>query len=160
MRVTEAFGNSSIDTATVAIRYAFSGFFQPVDNLPTINTVKAGRAVPVLFSLKGFHGLNIFAAGSPSVTFVPCGAGPTDAIEISLDLPGSFLIYNPFTDTYIYTWKTNRGVAWHLRRTAPHVPRRHHADRPLQVPQRRRVGTCMLELHAQHERPHRHGDAR
>ena len=44
------------------------------------------------------------------MTFVPCGAGPTDAIELSLNLPGSFLIYNPFTDRYIYTWKTDR--AW------------------------------------------------
>ena len=110
VEVMDAFGASTIDTATVAIRYAFSGFFQPVDNLPTINTVKAGRAVPVIFSLNGYHGLNIFAAGSPSVTFVPCAAGPTDAIEFSLDLPASFLIYNPFTDRYIYTWKTNR--AW------------------------------------------------
>ncbi len=110
VRVTDAFGNAATDTATVAVLYDFGGFFQPVDNAPVVNTVRAGRAVPVRFSLDGFHGFNIFASGSPSVVFVPCGAGPTDAIEIAFDVPGSFLLYNPFTDNYIYTWKTNR--AW------------------------------------------------
>jgi hypothetical protein len=29
--------------------YAWNGFFQPMDNPPTVNTVKAGSAVPVKF---------------------------------------------------------------------------------------------------------------
>src|SRR5262249_47199692 len=45
---------------------AFTGFFQPVDNLPTINIVNAGRAVPVKFSLGGNFGLAIFAPGFPA----------------------------------------------------------------------------------------------
>ena len=35
VRVTDAFGNFSVDSATVSVLYNFSGFFQPVDNLPT-----------------------------------------------------------------------------------------------------------------------------
>ena len=31
--------------------FNFTGFFPPVDNPPTINTVKAGSAIPVKFSL-------------------------------------------------------------------------------------------------------------
>ncbi|HEY7628136.1 MAG TPA: ExeM/NucH family extracellular endonuclease, partial [Ilumatobacteraceae bacterium] len=50
--------------------YDFSGFFQPVDNLPTTNTVKAGQAVPVKFSLNGNQGLDIFAMGYPKIEFV------------------------------------------------------------------------------------------
>src|SRR5262249_27214781 len=49
-----------------SVLYTFSGFFQPVDNLPTVNSVKAGSAIPVKFSLDGNQGLNIFAAGSPT----------------------------------------------------------------------------------------------
>jgi streptogramin lyase len=33
--------------------FLFSGFFQPVDNPPTLNSTKAGSAVPVKFSLNG-----------------------------------------------------------------------------------------------------------
>src|SRR6185436_4110875 len=40
--------------------YSFTGFYQPVDNLPTLNIVNAGKAIPVKFSLGGFQGLDIF----------------------------------------------------------------------------------------------------
>jgi hypothetical protein len=46
--------------------YLFSSFFPPVDNPPTVNMAKAGRAVPVRFSLGGDQGLDILAAGSPT----------------------------------------------------------------------------------------------
>src|SRR5258706_2774270 len=39
----------------------FSGFFPPVDNPTAVNVLKAGRAVPVKFSLGGNQGLDIFA---------------------------------------------------------------------------------------------------
>ena len=39
----------------------FTGFFQPINNLPTLNTMKAGAAVP-RSSLSGDKGLNILAA--------------------------------------------------------------------------------------------------
>jgi hypothetical protein len=40
----------------------FTGFFQPIDNQPTINTMKAGAAVPVKFSLGGNQGLNLWGS--------------------------------------------------------------------------------------------------
>jgi Domain of unknown function (DUF4082) len=40
--------------------YNFSGFFQPVNNMPTLNVAKAGSAIPVKFSLGGDQGLDIF----------------------------------------------------------------------------------------------------
>jgi hypothetical protein len=44
----------------------FLGYFQPVAN--TIwNSVQAGSAIPVKFSLNGNQGLNIFAANFPQV---------------------------------------------------------------------------------------------
>src|SRR5205085_2496965 len=48
--------------------YPFSGFFQPVDNTPTLNVVKAGSGIPVKFSLSGNLGLNILLAGYPQST--------------------------------------------------------------------------------------------
>jgi hypothetical protein len=91
--------------------YTFSGFFQPVDNLPTLNVVRAGSAIPVKFSLNGDQGLDIFAAGYPSSGSIDCDTGvPQDAIEVTVTAGNSSLSYNAATDTYTYTWKTDR--AW------------------------------------------------
>ncbi|HKZ84769.1 MAG TPA: ExeM/NucH family extracellular endonuclease [Anaerolineae bacterium] len=94
------------------IGYNFTGFFQPVDNLPTLNTVKAGQAVPVKFSLSGDQGLNIFAAGYPrSERFTCASIDPLDSIEETVTAGSSSLSYDPTTDTYTYVWKTNKGWA-------------------------------------------------
>ncbi len=110
VQVSDAFGNASVAETTVAVLYNFTGFFQPVDNLPTINAVKAGQAVPVKFSLNGNKGLNIFAAGSPNVTLSACATGTVDTIETTLTAGNSSLSYDPLTGQYIYVWKTNK--AW------------------------------------------------
>jgi hypothetical protein len=87
--------------------YDFSGFFAPVDNPPTLNTVKAASAIPVKFSLHGDQGLNILAAGSPTSQQVACTSGaPTDPIEETVTAGSSSLSYDPATDTYTYVWKT------------------------------------------------------
>jgi hypothetical protein len=91
--------------------YNFSGFFQPVDNLPTVNVAKAGSAIPVKFSLNGNQGLDIFQTGYPGVTPVSCSAGaPTDAIEATVTAGSSSLQYDATADQYTYVWKTNS--AW------------------------------------------------
>lgn len=91
--------------------YDFSGFFQPVDNAPTVNRAKAGSAIPVKFSLAGDQGLDIFAAGSPGSQAVTCATGaPIDVIEQTVTAGGSTLQYDPATDQYTYVWKTDK--AW------------------------------------------------
>ena len=45
--------------------YNVTGPFQPVDPQPTVNVMKAGRTVPVKFSLGGNFGLDVFAVGYP-----------------------------------------------------------------------------------------------
>lgn len=47
------------------INYDFSGFMPPIDALPAYNVIKASQAVPIKFSLSGFHTMGIFAAGYP-----------------------------------------------------------------------------------------------
>jgi dipeptidyl aminopeptidase/acylaminoacyl peptidase len=90
--------------------YNFTGFFQPVDNLPTLNTVNAGKAIPVKFSLDGFQGLDIFAPGYPSSIVVGCGVTAVDAVEQTVSAGSSSLSYDANTDQYIYVWKTEK--AW------------------------------------------------
>jgi len=91
--------------------FNFAGFFPPVGNPPTINTVKAGSAIPVKFSLGGNQGLNILAPGSPSSGQVACANGaPLDAIQTTVTAGGSSLSYDPTTGQYVYVWKTDK--AW------------------------------------------------
>jgi len=99
------------DGTTQTPAFNFTGFFPPVGNPPTINTVKAGSAIPVKFSLGGNQGLNILAPGSPSSSQIACATGtPLDAIETTVTAGGSSLSYDPTTGQYVYVWKTNK--AW------------------------------------------------
>ena len=92
--------------------YNFSGFFQPVDNTPTVNVAKAGSAIPVKFSLGGNQGLDVFRAGYPKVTTVSCStSAPTDVIETTVTAGGSSLQYDPTADQYSYVWKTSSSWA-------------------------------------------------
>jgi hypothetical protein len=91
--------------------YAFSGFFSPVDNPPTLNVVKAGAAVPVKFSLGGDEGLDIFADGYPISQQIDCSSkAPLDSIEQTLSAGKSSLSYNATTERYTYAWKSKK--AW------------------------------------------------
>jgi len=105
-------GHTSNCSFTVTVQYDFAGFFAPVANLPVLNVVQAGRAIPVKFSLSGNKGLGIFAAGSPSSGPIPCNSSdPATILEETITAGGSSLSYDPTTDRYIYVWKTEPGWA-------------------------------------------------
>ena len=106
--VTDPSGHSDTEVRNVEVLpYNFTGFFSPINNLPTVNEIKAGQAAPVKFSLGGDQGLNIFAAGSPSSVQVACDTAlPVDAVEETETAGSSFLVYDAATDRYKYVWKT------------------------------------------------------
>jgi len=104
-------GNFTALTHHYSVVYNFSGFFQPVDNLPTVNVVQAGVGIPIRFSLNGDQGLNIFAAGYPVAEKIACVSGvPQDAIEETVIISSSSLSYDAVSATYTYLWKTSK--AW------------------------------------------------
>ncbi len=104
-------GNSASITRTIKVIYNFAGFFQPIDNLPTWNSVKAGSAIPVKFSLNEDQGLDIFATGYPVSQNVDCVSSvPIDSIEETVTAGASSLSYNAIIDQYSYIWKTDK--AW------------------------------------------------
>ncbi|HLF73139.1 MAG TPA: PxKF domain-containing protein, partial [Anaerolineales bacterium] len=112
---SNAYRSSDHDPLVVGINlfYDFTGFFPPIDNLPTFNVAKAGSGVPVKFSLDGDYGLNIFAAGYPKSEAIACPSStdPVDNIEETVTAGSSSLSYDPLTDTYTYVWKTNKSWA-------------------------------------------------
>jgi hypothetical protein len=97
--------------ALMEVAYSFAGFFPPVSNLPAVNVVKAGQAVPVKFSLGGDRGLDIFAAGYPVSQVVTCTGGPVaGGIVATVTAGASALQYDGTNEQYTYVWKTDR--AW------------------------------------------------
>ena len=86
----------------------WEGFFAPVNNLPTVNLVTAGRAIPVKFSLGGDRGLDVFAEGYPRSQQVECSStADVDGIEETLTAGESGLTYDATADRYQYVWKTS-----------------------------------------------------
>jgi uncharacterized protein len=109
VNVTDKFGGTGSNTGTHTVIFNWAGFFQPVDNLPTLNVVKAGSAIPVKFGLGGNKGLNIFAAGYPKSQLVACDSTePLDDIEQTVTAGSSSLTYDPLTGQYNYVWKTDK----------------------------------------------------
>ncbi|MDQ1639500.1 MAG: hypothetical protein QOF62_2839 [Pyrinomonadaceae bacterium] len=105
---TDASGNSSSCQFTVTVLYNFTGFFSPIDNPPIINSMKAGQAAPVKFSLSGNKGLNIFASNSPSSVQVSCQSGAViSEVSETVNAGSSSLSYNATSDQYNYVWKTD-----------------------------------------------------
>ena len=107
---TSTYLNSNYWVTPLWPSYSYTGFFQPVDN-DVLNKAKAGSAIPVKFSLGGDEGLDILNAGYPKVTPIACDASEeVDAIEETVTASVSGLTYDPYTDQYVYVWKTNK--AW------------------------------------------------
>jgi probable HAF family extracellular repeat protein len=85
----------------------FDGFYQPVDNIPTLNKTRAGKTIPIRFSLGRDQGLDIFATGYPKSETIPCNSTtPVDAIEETASGKHG-LFYNARTDRYEYEWETS-----------------------------------------------------
>ena len=107
---TDQAGNNAVKTCSYNVAYVFTGFFQPVDNTPVLNRVKAGQSIPVKFSIGGNQGLDVLAAGSPTSTPSSCpGAGVVDQVE-ETTTSNSGLTYDAATGQYTYVWKTQK--AW------------------------------------------------
>ena len=92
-----------------SIIYDWTGFFRPVDNPPTLNAAKAGRAIPVKFSLNGNQGSDIFEDGYPLSHQINCiMTTDVDGIEETMIAGDSSLNYDADADQYIYVWKTKK----------------------------------------------------
>ena len=96
-------------TQTTTVIYDFTGFFRPVDNLPAVNGVKAGSAVPVKFSLNGNQTLAVLD-GVPTSMAIACGSTAGNMIEPLETTTSGGLSYDSVTDQYVYVWKTEK--AW------------------------------------------------
>ncbi len=114
-RATDNAGNANSASANYSVVYAFTGFFQPIDNGGVFNRAKAGSTIPVKFSLGGDQGLSILAS-APSSTQVACPSSTTTVDELEQYTTAvSGLKYDATANQYIYNWKTDGAWAGECR---------------------------------------------
>jgi hypothetical protein len=114
--------DSSSKTTTKTVRYSvnyFFGFRSPIDNQPTLNTVKAGLTVPVKWAIQDAAGKYISDLNAvTSITSEPfkCPSAPTDVIEETTTAGLVSLKYDSATNQFVYTWQTQKSWAGSCRR--------------------------------------------
>ena len=118
--LNDALGVRSNEVSTpisVGSGWPFSGFFQPVDNPPGVNVVKAGSTVPVKFGLGADRGLDIFASGFPASARTACDSGSLQDDLKQIAPPGAAaLTYDATASRYHFNWKTVRSWAGTCRK--------------------------------------------
>jgi hypothetical protein len=93
--------------------YTFTGFFSPVENLPALNGVNAGRTIPLKWELRDVSGtLVLDLATVTSITYVQiaCGSESVDPMEYVADDSGTSELRLTATG-YYFNWKTEKGLA-------------------------------------------------
>jgi hypothetical protein len=98
--------NTSTLTHHYFVRYPFGGFQRPVED---VNTVKAGQAVPIKFSLGGNRGLGILPS-APASQPTNCDGTTTGDPLPAVPSGNSTLQYDAASNTYTWVWKTDK--AW------------------------------------------------
>lgn len=111
---TDVAGNQATATAAYAVSYAFLGFFQPIDNYPIINVVKAGRTIPVKWQVKNAAGeiiSDLTTVKGISSGAIACDLAPTSEIsDEALTTGGTSLRFDFASQQFVYNWET--ASAW------------------------------------------------
>lgn len=108
-RATDRAGNVRTVSVPYKVTWVFEGFFQPIDNPPTVNSGKAGRTYPVKWRLKNSDGsyvTSVAAVESIRYAAVSCSTwlgNPLNAIETSSS--GATSLRNS-DGTFIYDWQS------------------------------------------------------
>jgi hypothetical protein len=102
-------------TIQVSVLYRFAGFFSPVKNPPVFNKLRAGRSIPIKFSLGRFQGLRVLK-GLPTSTAIACRASAAfQRLDDDEDERGrSGLRADGYK--YTYVWRTERSWAGTCRK--------------------------------------------
>jgi serine protease AprX len=108
---TTDYNNASADVA-INVVYKFSGFLQPVDNLPQVNTANSGQAIPLKWRITDVYGNPITTLSSVKITAasLTCQLGSTTD-QIEEYAPGSTGLKNLGDGYYQFNWATPKSYA-------------------------------------------------
>jgi hypothetical protein len=116
-------GNFNPSTGTTSapqvVNYTFTGFFSPVDNMPTINSAKAGSAIPTKWRIVDAAGVGVSDPGSfTSFTSyaVSCGVWATAITDpVPEDFSGNSGLLYQGNGNWQWNWKTPKEYAGQCR---------------------------------------------
>lgn len=105
-------GNEGSATQSVSVLYDFVGFLTPVDNLPLVNTTKAGRGIPIKWQLRdgnaGFIG-DLGAVAATQFVEVSCNAENLAENPVEAGTTGqSGTRFDEAEQKFIHVWDTSR----------------------------------------------------
>lgn len=107
---TDDSGNQAQGSFQVHVIFAWAGFFKPVDMGLTLNSAKAGSAIPLKFSLGSYQGMGIIASGYPKSAPMGCNSNE-DPLTETFTAGQSSLQYDASAGQYIYVWKSEKSWA-------------------------------------------------
>jgi hypothetical protein len=93
----------------------FTGFFRPVHNLPFVNRVTAGRAIPVKFSVEGYRRASSALSGPPTSVQVACNDNLSERL-VEGSITGGVSHLKVVGRSHTYTWKTSSAWAGTCRK--------------------------------------------
>lgn len=104
---TDGVGNRTTSSISYTVVYNVRGFYS-LAAPPVVNDVKAGKVVPLVFSLAGNQGLGVLA-GPPTSSPVTCPVRPRRAeVQSYLSSTTPALTYKASTQRYTAAWATSR----------------------------------------------------
>jgi hypothetical protein len=107
-------GNVATRGSTYNVIYGFSGFSAPIQNLPNVNALRAGRSVPVKWQLRDASGVFISDLGtvaSLTSSAAACDGPPVPlAGDNALPSGASALRFDISTQQFVFNWQTS--ISW------------------------------------------------
>jgi hypothetical protein len=114
--------NVSVTANFVIDTYTLTGFFQPVDAMPTVNTVKGGSTVPLKFTVFVNSVEKTTTTGLIfGVWTIPCSGTSTETPLEYTTSGGTSLRWDATSHQFIQNWQTPKaaGACYIVRVTAP-----------------------------------------
>jgi hypothetical protein len=92
----------------ITVSYNFTGLFAPVDPLPTLNSAKAGQAIPLKWRLTDYNGAAVldFSAVALGVAVSGLSCTVSGVIDTIEEYAGNSGLQNLGDGYYQYNWKT------------------------------------------------------
>jgi hypothetical protein len=116
-RPADANYSRATGSVQVSVIYKFDGFSRPVKNPPVVNVVRAGRAIPIKFSIAGSQGRRVLRVGSPSSVGMSCPvSAPAERLDDGDEAEDSRGGLRSEGSRYTYVWKTERSWAGSCRK--------------------------------------------
>lgn len=109
---TDEGGNTTTASVAYQVVYGFSGFTDPVVNLPVFNIANSGQSIPLKWRLTDAFGAPVTTLSTASViaTNLACQLG-SSGDQIEEYAPGSSGLQNLGDGYYQYNWATPKGYA-------------------------------------------------